>query len=196
MSEADTQPGSGSSKRAEFEQEALVHLDALYGLGLRLTGGDEARSEDLVQEAVLKAWRSWDTYEKGTNCRAWLMTILRNTFINDFRRKKSRPTPVDYDDVEERPVWAELKEEDPAGSFFDSIVDDEVVQAIEDLPDEFRVTLVLSDVEGMSYDEIAEQLEIPVGTVKSRLFRARRRLQKELYDYAVSMGYVRGDADE
>jgi len=196
MSDAGAGSTSGASKRAQFEEEALVHLESLYGLGLRLTGGDEAEAEDLVQETILRAWRSWETYERGTNCRAWLMTILRNTFINDFRRKKSRPDPVDYDDVAERPIWSQLKAEDPEGAFFDRIVDEEVLRSIEELPDEFRVTLVLSDVQGLAYDEIAEQLGVPVGTVKSRLYRARRRLQKELYDYAVSMGYVSGGADE
>lgn len=185
-----------SPKREAFEEEALVHLEVLYGQGLRLTGGDEARAEDLVQETMLKAWRSWDTYDRGTNCRAWLMTILRNTFINEFRQQKSRPDPVDYDDVEERPIWSQLKQEDPAGEFFDRIVDDRIVEAIEDLPDEFRVAVVLSDVEDLSYEEIAEQLGIPVGTVKSRLYRGRRRLQEELYEYAKSAGYLTGSRDE
>lgn len=188
--------GDDAAKRRQFEEEALVHLDALYGRALRLTGGDEARSEDLVQEAILKAWRAWDSYELGTNCKAWLLTILRNAFVNEFRQKKRRPDPVDYDDVEERPVWSQLKEEDPEGEFFDSIIDEEIVEAIEELPDEFRVTLVLSDVDGLSYREISEELGIPEGTVKSRLFRARRRLQRELYEYARSMGYVRGERDE
>lgn len=191
----DSRPSAPSSRREEFEGEALVHLDALYGQGLRLTGGDEARAEDLVQDTMLKAWRSWETYERNTDCRAWLMTILRNTFVNEFRRRKRRPDPVDYDDVEERPVWPQLKDEDPS-AFFDRIVDDEVVAAIEDLDDEFRVTLVLADVDGLSYEEISEQLGIPVGTVKSRLYRARRRLQNELYDYARSMGYLSGEHDE
>lgn len=187
--------GGDTTKRQQFEEEALVHLDVLYGRALRLTGGDEARSEDLVREAILKAWRAWDSYESGTNCRAWLMTILRNTFINEFRRRKSGPSPVDYDDVAERTVWPELREEDPEGRFFDRIVDDRIVEAIEGLPDLFRVPLVLSDVEGLDYGEIAEQLDIPLGTVKSRLYRGRRRLQNQLYDYARSMGYVRGGAD-
>lgn len=182
-----------SERRREFEEEALVHLDALYGQGLRLTGGDDARAEDLVQETMLRAWRSWDTYDLGTNCRAWLMTILRNIFVNEFNRRKSRPDPMNYDDVEERPTWAELREEDPSGELFDRIIDDEVVRAIQELDDEFRVTLVLSDVDGLSYGEIAEQLGIPEGTVKSRLYRARRRLQEKLYDYARSMGYLSGE---
>lgn len=145
---------------------------------------------------MLRAWRSWETYETGTNCRAWLMTILRNTFVNEFRQQQRRPDPVDYDAVDERPVWSQLKEEDPSGDFFDRIIDDEVVRAIENLDEEFRVTLVLSDVDGLSYAEIAEQLGIPEGTVKSRLYRARRRLQEELYDYARSMGYLSGEDDD
>ena len=184
MSETDAE------KREQFRDEALVHLDALYGLGLRLTGGDESRAEDLVQEAMLKAYRNWDDFELGTNCRAWLMTILRNTFINEFRKRKNRPSRVDYDDVEERSVYEDVQEVDPEGAFFDRIVDDEVVDAIEGLAPEFRIPLVLSDLEGLSYQEVAESLDIPVGTVKSRLFRARKRLQRQLYDYAREMGYL------
>lgn len=196
MTSAPGRSSARTKKRDQFEREALVHLDALYARGLRLTGGDEARAEDLVQDAMLRAWRSWETYEPGTNCRAWLMTILRNTFVNEFRERKRRPDVVDYDAVGERPVWSQLKEEDPSGDFFDRIIDDEVVRAIESLDDEFRVTLVLSDVDGLSYAEIAEQLGIPEGTVKSRLYRARRRLQEELYDYARSMGYLSGEGDD
>jgi RNA polymerase sigma-70 factor (ECF subfamily) len=177
--------------RTEFESEALPHLDALYGLALRLTGGDEARSEDLVQDSVLKAYRSWDRFEVGTNCRAWLMTILRNTFINEFRRVKSRPTAVEFEEVAERPPADTLFEADPEGRIFERIIDDEVIAAIEELPDDFRIPIVLSDIEGLAYQEIADLLAIPVGTVKSRLFRARKRLQKRLYEYAVEMGFLR-----
>lgn len=191
-----SEPGSGeggppSEKEREFHEEALPHLDALYGLGLRLTGGDEARAQDLVQETVVRAYRSWETYETGTNCRAWLMTILRNTFVNEFHREKRRPSKVAFEEVEERPIFAELKEEDPEGQYFREVIDDEVVQAVEDLPDEFRVVVVLSDLQGMQYQEIADLLDLPLGTVKSRLYRGRRRLQRKLYDYAVSMGYLR-----
>lgn len=178
-------------RQREFEDEALVHLDALYGLALRLSGGDEARAEDLVQEAVLKAYRGWDRFEIGTNSRAWLMTILRNTFINQFRRQKSRPTDVDFEKVAERHHPHALYEADPEGRIFDHIIDDQVIAAIDALPDEFRVAVVLSDLEGLSYQEVAELMDIPVGTVKSRLFRARKRLQEQLYDYAVEMGYLR-----
>ncbi len=177
--------------RIEFEQEALPHLDALYGLALRLTGGDEARSEDLVQDAILKAFRSWDRFETGTNCRAWLMTILRNTFINEFRKVKSRPTNVEFEEIAERPPADSLFEADPEGRIFERIIDAEVIAAIQELPDDFRIPIVLSDIEGLAYQEIADLLEIPVGTVKSRLFRARKRLQARLYEYAVEMGFLR-----
>jgi len=177
--------------RVEFEREALPHLDALFGLALRLTGGDQARSEDLVQDAILKAYRSWDRFETGTNCRAWLMTILRNTFINDFRKVKSRPISVDYEDLAGRLPADTLFESDPEGHVFGRIIDDKVIAAIEELPDDFRIPIVLSDIEGLAYQEIADLLGIPVGTVKSRLFRARKRLQVRLYEYAVEMGFLR-----
>ena len=125
-----------------------------------------------------------------TNCRAWLVTILRNTFINQFRRAKRRPQPVEFESVEEVSVFDAVQERDPEGGFFRYIVDEEVVRAVQELPEEFRLPVVLSDIEGLSYAEIAESLGLPVGTVKSRLFRGRRRLQRRLYEYAVEMGYL------
>jgi RNA polymerase sigma-70 factor (ECF subfamily) len=178
-------------RRRDFEDEALVHLDALYGLALRLSGGDESGAEDLVQEAILKAYRAWDRFEPGTNCRAWLMTILRNTFINQFRRQRSRPTDVEFEQFAERPPSDALFEADPEGRIFDHIIDDQVIAAIDELPAEFRIAVVLSDLEGLSYQEVADLMGIPVGTVKSRLFRARKRLQERLYEYAVEMGYLK-----
>ncbi|MCG8468362.1 MAG: sigma-70 family RNA polymerase sigma factor [Gemmatimonadetes bacterium] len=179
-----------ADKRQQFETEALVHMDALYGLALRLTGGDAARSEDLVQDSLLKAFRAWDDFRLGTNCRAWLMTILRNTFINEFRSAQRRPTSVEYDEVADRSVFAEVSSVDPEGNFFERLIDKEVIAAVDALPDDFRIPIVLSDLEGLSYQEISEIMEIPVGTVKSRLFRARKRLQRKLYEYAVEMGYL------
>ncbi|NIR46018.1 MAG: sigma-70 family RNA polymerase sigma factor [Gemmatimonadetes bacterium] len=179
-----------ASKREHFEREALVHLDTLYNVALRLTG-NASDAEDLVQDTVTKAYRSWDKYEPGTNCRAWLVTILRNTFINQFRRESRRPSKVEFEAVQEINVFEAIKDRDPEGTFFRFIVDEEVKRAIQDLPEEFRLPVVLSDVEGLSYAEIAEILDLPVGTVKSRLFRGRRRLQQRLYDYALEMGYIR-----
>lgn len=178
------------SKREEFEREALVHLDTLYNVALRLCGS-ASDAEDLVQDTVTKAYRAWDKYESGTNCRAWLVTIMRNTFINQFRRESKRPTSVEFDAIQDVSVFEDVQDRDPEGSFFRFIVDDEVKQAIQELPEEFRLPVVLSDVEGMSYAEIAEILDLPVGTVKSRLFRGRRRLQLRLYKYALEMGYIK-----
>lgn len=180
-----------SSRRSAFEKEALVHLDALYRVGLRLTG-NAADADDLVQETMLKAYRSWDQYQPGTNAKGWLLTILRNSFINEYRRRTRHPETVDVDTIEPFAVFQDIQEEDPQGAFFDQIVDDEVLRAIDGLPEAFRETVVLSDVEGMSYQEIGKILGIPVGTVKSRLFRARQMLQGKLYDYAVGNGYIKG----
>lgn len=182
---------TAAERRAAFEREALVHLDALYRVALRLTG-NAADADDLVQDTMLKAYRAWDQFEPGTNARGWLLTILRNAFINEYRRKRRQPEAVDVDAVEPFAVFPDIQEEDPQGAFFDRIVDDEVLRAIDQLPEAFRETLVLSDVEGLSYQEIARVLEVPVGTVKSRLFRARQMLQAKLYQYAVSMGYIKG----
>ena len=189
-------PPSGSSaadaeKRASFEREALVHLDSLYRVALRLTG-NPAEADDLVQETMLKAYRAWHQFERGTNAKGWLLTILRHAFINEYRRRTRHPETVDVDAIEPFSVFQELQDDDPQGTFFDRIVDDEVLRAIDGLPEQFRETVVLSDVEGMSYEEIARVLEVPVGTVKSRLFRARRMLQQKLYDYAVEQGYIKG----
>jgi RNA polymerase sigma-70 factor, ECF subfamily len=190
-------PPSGASadaeKRASFEREALVHLDSLYRVALRLTG-NPAEADDLVQETMLKAYRAWHQFERGTNAKGWLLTILRHAFINEYRRRTRHPETVDIDAIEPFSVFQEVQDDDPQGTFFDRIVDDEVLQAIDTLPEQFRETVVLSDVEGMSYDEIARVLEVPVGTVKSRLFRARRLLQQKLYDYAVDQGYIKGSS--
>src|SRR6266702_3261241 len=182
-----------AEKRASFEREALVHLDALYRVALRLTN-NAADADDLVQETMLKAYRAWDQYEKGTNAKGWLLTILRHAFINEYRRRTRHPETVDLDAIEPYSVFGDVQADDPQGTFFDRIVDDEVLRAIDQLPEQFRETVVLSDVEGLSYEEIARILEVPVGTVKSRLFRARRLLQRKLYDYAVGMGYIKGSS--
>ena len=187
---APPSPADEAEKRTSFEREALVHLDSLYRVALRLTG-NAAEADDLVQETMLKAYRAWEQYQKGTNAKGWLLTILRHAFINEYRRRTRHPETVDLDAIEPFSVFEELQDEDPQGTFFDRIVDDEVLRAIDQLPEQFRETVVLSDVEGLSYEEIARVLDVPVGTVKSRLFRARRLLQQQLYDYAVGMGYIK-----
>jgi RNA polymerase sigma-70 factor (ECF subfamily) len=172
-----------------FDDEALPHLDALYRVALRLTG-DPSQAEDLVQDTMLKAYRSWRQYRPGTNAKGWLLTILRNTFINDYRRRKHEPIAMDLEAAEPHALYRSIQESDPEGAFFSQIVDAKVLEAIDALPPEFREVLVLSDIEGMRYGEIAETLQIPVGTVKSRLFRARHQLQSRLYEHAVEMGYI------
>ncbi|MDH4044699.1 MAG: sigma-70 family RNA polymerase sigma factor [Gemmatimonadota bacterium] len=178
-----------SPDREGFEREALVHLDAVYRTALRLSGSP-MEAEDLAQETMFKAFRGWHQYEAGTNAKAWLLTILRNTFINRYRRTKQRPEMVDITEIEPYTVFHDVQDASPAQTFFDRLVDDEVLRAIDALPEDFREVLVLSDVEGLTYAEIAASIEAPVGTVKSRLFRARQLLQRELYDYAVEAGYI------
>lgn len=176
---------------AEFESEVLPQLDVLYRVARRMTG-NAADAEDLVQETVLKALRGWAGFRPGSNARAWLLTILRNAFINGYRRRKREPIAMDIDTADRHSVLREAAEHDPEGEFFDHLVDETVLGAVEALPEEFREALVLSDLEGLPYAEIAQVLEVPVGTVKSRLFRARRQLQRVLHEYAVEQGYLKG----
>ena len=159
-------------------------------MALRLAA-DPARAEDLVQETMLKALRSWQQFRPGTNLKAWLLTILRNTFINEYRRGKREPIAVDIEAVEPYVIERDVADHDPEGTFFSQIVDARVLAAIDALPREFREAVVLSDMEGMSYAEIAQTLHVPVGTVKSRLFRGRRLLQRALYEHAVEAGYLK-----
>ncbi len=186
------------AKREEFESEALVHMDAVYRFALRLAGEPD-QANDLVQDTYLRAWKAWDQYEVGTNAKSWLFTICRNLFLRRVERGKRHRSTVDERVPREstssggdivNPLWSVTSQMDPEGSFFDSIVDDEVIRAIEDLPEEYRTAVVMSDVEGLPYADIAEATGVPVGTVKSRLFRGRRKLQQVLYEFAVEMGYI------
>jgi RNA polymerase sigma-70 factor (ECF subfamily) len=186
-------PDEQEDRRTSFEQEALVHLDALFRVALRLAG-NALDADDLVQETLLKAYRAWDQYEKGTNARGWLLTILRSVFINEYRRSARRRAIVDLDAVEPMAALDGRHEADPEGAFFDNLVDDEVTRAVDALPLPYREVVVLHDVETLRYEEIATLLRIPVGTVKSRLFRARRLLYARLHKYAVSIGRVKGAA--
>lgn len=181
--------------RPGFEDEALPHLDAVYRFALRLTGAPD-QAEDLVQETFLRAFKSWDQYTRGTAAKSWLFTICRNVFLRG-RERGQRHDEIVEENVGRgaaaapiNPVWVSVLGSDPEGQFFDSIVDAKIVEAIESLPEEYRTAVVLSDMEGLPYAEIAALMEVPVGTVKSRLFRGRRRLQQVLYEYAVEMGYI------
>ena len=186
----------GSASKAGFNEEALPHLDAVYRFALRLSGSPD-QAADLVQETYLRAYRAWDQYTRGTRAKSWLFTICRNLFLRGRERRRRHDELVekhaDRDDVLPDPVnplWANVESLDPEKDFFQSFVDAEVLDAVDALPEEFRSVVLLSDLEGFTYQEISELLEIPVGTVKSRLFRGRRRLQEALYDYAVEMGHI------
>jgi RNA polymerase sigma-70 factor (ECF subfamily) len=182
--------------RARLEQAALEHIDALYRTALRMTR-NESDAEDLVQEAYLRAFRSLHQFTEGTNLRAWLFRILTNTYINDYRRRQRRPTSSSLDDIEEFYLYDHLIDsgvqptsERPEDIVMTKLSVSSVIDAIESLPEEFRQVVLLADVEGFAYREIAEIVDIPVGTVMSRLYRARRRLQRLLYDAAVESGII------
>lgn len=180
------------ARRAAFEREALVHMDALYSFALKLARGrDDA--EDLVSDTMLRALERWEQYRLGTNIRAWLFTILYHLFVSRKRRIDAREV-LAPDDPEHGAVFEPVGETDPEGAFYDSFIDEEIVAAIEALPNEYRSAVLLSDVHGMRYAEIATALGVPEGTVKSRLFRGRRILQKKLRGYAADMGYIRSPA--
>jgi RNA polymerase sigma-70 factor (ECF subfamily) len=180
---------SRAERREQFEREALVHLDAMYSFALKLTRArDEA--EDLVSDTILRAFDRWEQYQLGTNVRAWLFTILYHTFVSRKRRIDAREVQLP-EDPDGWSAFEAVGESDPEGQFYDSFIDEEVTGAIDDLPQDYRTAVVLSDIQGLRYAEIAEILGIPEGTVKSRLFRGRRILQKKLIDYAVEMGYIR-----
>jgi RNA polymerase sigma-70 factor (ECF subfamily) len=161
-----------------FAQEALPWLDAVYRFALRLTGGDRDRAEDLAQETYLRAHRFWNTFESGTNVKSWLFTICRNTYLHDREKASSRRERAIADlDPRSEALAAmsavDVRGANPESEFFGLLIEDEVVDAIDELPEEFREVLVLSDLGDLKYTEIAEVLDIPVGTAKSRLFRAR-----------------------
>ncbi len=180
-----------------FVEEAIPHLDAVYRFALRLSRGHEAEAQDLVQDTFLRAHRGWEGFRLGTNCRAWLFTICRNSFLRSEERRGRRAeileseTDADVESLAATAVFSEVRENvDPEAAFFDSFLDREVLNALDALPTPFREAVVLSDLEGLSYLEIAEVLELPTGTVKSRLFRGRRLLQQALYRYALDNGYI------
>jgi RNA polymerase sigma-70 factor (ECF subfamily) len=194
-----TQSTNDSTMQA-FREEALVHLDALFGVALRFTK-DEQAAEDLVQDTCLKAYTHFDKYKRGTNCKAWLFKILTNTFINRYR-KKSREKVMLVDDREYRPLAerAVAPKENPLTKYvatethwYDKVFSDNVKRALEQLPSDFRMVVLLADLYDFSYKETAEIMGCPIGTVMSRLYRGRRLLAAELADYALEKGAIRRD---
>jgi RNA polymerase sigma-70 factor (ECF subfamily) len=174
-----------------FETELLPHIDALKTFAFHLSY-DEDDANDLVQETYMKAHRFIDKYEQGTNAKAWLFKILKNAYINEYRKKSKRPTRVDFEDIvsyhdsddSRVPGYLDLREE-----IFASMMGDEVTIAINSLPIDFRTVVLLCDVEGFTYEEISKIIDVPIGTVRSRLFRARNMLKEKLKRYAENLGY-------
>ncbi|MEY4130295.1 MAG: hypothetical protein RLZZ31_419 [Actinomycetota bacterium] len=177
-----------------FIDDAMEYMPQLYSAAMRMTH-NAADAEDLVQETYLKAYRGFSNFEAGTNLRAWLFRILTNTYINSYRSKSRRPVETELDDVEDFYLYRRMGGLEAARSsrsaedeLMDWFSDAEVKSAIEALPDSFRIPVILSDVEGFSYKEISEILDVPIGTVMSRLHRGRKSLQKQLHDYALERG--------
>lgn len=186
-----------NDKKATFESEAMPYMSALYGMALKYTH-NETEAEDLVQDALIKAYNSFDSYEEGTNCRAWLFRILTNTFINKYRRKKRERAYIDRvvsesvnsNELTAAPADHPLETFEGAMPTDESFAfSDEIVHALNTVSPDFKSIVILADLQDMSYKEISEKLHIPLGTVMSRLFRGRQMLKKTLSPYAASCGY-------
>lgn len=177
--------------RREFMELATPHLGTMYAVALRMTAR-EKEAEDLVQDALLRGFRFFHRFERGTNLKAWLIKIMTNIFLNRVKRRSRRPPLVELESIEElvgevEESWSGVSSRD-AG--FMECLDENVARALEELPAEYRVPVLLSAVDGLSYREIADAMECPVGTVMSRLYRGRRMLEHRLTDYAREMGYI------
>jgi len=177
-----------------FERDAMEFAPQLYSAALRMTR-NPADAEDVLQETFLKAYRSFHTFQEGTNLKAWLYRILTNNYINRYRQKARRPDEVDLGDLEDLYLYRRIGAAETGDSSrsaeenaLESIVDEDVKKAVDDLPDNFRMPVLLADVEGFSYKEIAEIMDVPIGTVMSRLHRGRKALEKALWDYASERG--------
>lgn len=180
----------------DFVKDAMQFAPQLFSTAMRMTR-NKSDAEDLVQETYIKAWRSFHTFQTGTNLRAWLYRIMTNTFINKYNSKQRKPSETELDEVEELYLYKRLGSIDQSklsssaeDQMLDLFTDDEVKSALEELPETFRIPVLLSDVDGFSYKEISEMLEVPLGTVMSRLHRGRKAMQKLLYEYAKERGLV------
>jgi RNA polymerase sigma-70 factor (ECF subfamily) len=178
--------------KSDFEREVMPHLSALYGVALRMTK-NEGDAEDLVQETVLRAYRFFDSFEAGTNCKAWLFRILTNLFCNRYREREREQEILDEAESSEANLRQFLggAPRDAESALLGRMLSRDVERALAEVPTEFRLAVILADLEDFSYKEIAEIMECPAGTVMSRLFRGRKLLQRLLYDYAVEQGIVK-----
>jgi RNA polymerase sigma-70 factor (ECF subfamily) len=191
MSEVQRKKYSDKEKNAIFDQEFMPHIDSMYNFGYRLTF-DEDDAKDLVQDTYLKAYRFINSFEQGTNAKAWLFRILKNSFINDYRKKSKQPAKIDYQEVETYYNSDDVDYGITTDLRVDAVKDmlgDEISNALNSLAVDFRTVIILCDLEGFTYEEMAKILDIPIGTVRSRLHRARNLLKDKLRSYAQNMGY-------
>ncbi|MDH5602394.1 MAG: sigma-70 family RNA polymerase sigma factor [Cyclobacteriaceae bacterium] len=182
---------SRKEKNDIFEEEFLPHIHSMYNFAYRLTFNEDD-SKDLVQDTYLKAFRFIESFEKGTNAKAWLFRILKNSFINDFRKKSKEPSKLDYQEVETYYNSDDVDEKittDLRAETVQDMIGDEISNALNSLDVDFRTVIILCDLEGFKYDEMAKILDVPIGTVRSRLHRARNLLKEKLTEYARKMGY-------
>jgi len=178
-------------RKKAFNEEAIPHMKLLYNYALRITG-DQLDADDLLQDTYMRAFRFFHKFEKGTNCKAWLFRIMKNCYINKYRKNKKEPAKVDYEDVQN--FYDSIRSEvvdpnDLEHKVFSNLLDDDLMNALNSLQDDYKTVVILCDLEGLSYEEIAEFLDCPIGTVRSRLHRGRKILQRKLIDYAKSKGY-------
>lgn len=193
MTDSPRKSYSEEEKKRIFDEEFFPHIDSMYNFAYRLTY-DEDDSKDLVQDTYLKAFRFIESFQKGTNAKAWLFRILKNSFINEFRKKSKEPAKIDYQEVEsfynseevDKSITTDLRVETVK-----EMMGDEVSNALNSLDIDFRTVIILCDLDGFKYDEMAKILDIPIGTVRSRLHRARNLLREKLNSYAKSMGYIK-----
>jgi len=181
-------------RKVLFEQEALPHTDAMYAVALRLTG-NQKEAEDLVQDAMLRGFKFFERFEQGTNIKAWLLKIMTNIFLNNVKRTAGRPSMVEFETVEDflGEVEDDLEGVPSGSSEFRELLDQDVARALDELPVEYRTPVLLSAIEGLSYREIAQAMECPVGTVMSRLYRGRKMLERTLRSYARTIGFLKGE---
>lgn len=180
-------------KQQDFNEEILPHLDAIYNFALKLTANNDD-AEDLVQDTIVKAYRFFSSYEKGTNAKGWLFRILKNSYINNYRKESKQPGKVDYNEIE--PFYESIRSEqsnttDLESQMYGDMMDDDVTIALNRIPEDFRTVVLLCDIEGFTYEEIANMLDVPIGTIRSRLHRGRNLLKAKLTDYANRHGYSR-----
>ncbi|MDI6778619.1 MAG: sigma-70 family RNA polymerase sigma factor [Bacteroidota bacterium] len=186
-------PKKQTVKETEFLDEAIPYMDSLYSFARRLTGNPDD-ADDLLQDTYLKAYRFWDKYEKGTNIRAWLFRIMKNSFINRYRKETKEPETIDFDEIQDFYTKAKdtVDDNDDLGKkIFSGLLDDDVTRALDSLSPDFKTVVILCDIEGYTYEEIAEFIDTPIGTVRSRLHRGRKLLQSKLFKYAKEKGYLK-----